>query len=101
MPDEFDWKTAVKLVIKNQDRMFEDIDSNRKCIQDGDKKQSEFREKIIERIAVQEEKTAGEFKNIYTRIGIITTIAAAVGAMIPTIFFLINMYRQVGVSTGP
>ena len=96
-----EWKTAISLIISNQDRMFLDIDRNRKAVQELSKLHSDCRERVVERIAIQEEKTAGEFKNIYTRIGVITTIAAAVGATIPTIFFLINMYKHSGISVGP
>ena len=96
-----EWKTVISLIISNQDRMFLDIERNRKAIQDASREHSESREHLVERIAIQEAKTVGEFKNIYTRIGIITTIAAAVGATIPTIFFLINMYKNAGAPTGP
>ena len=101
MADVNEWQTAIKLIVSNQDRLFTEYKELRKSDSDMSKDHSVCREEMLERMTALEQKTAGEFKNIYTRIGIITTIAAAIGATIPTIFFLINMYKNMGLPTGP
>ena len=96
-----DWKMTLELMIGNIDRLSKDFGEFRKSHSKEIDALTTFREEMLQRMTSIEQKSAGEFKNIYTRIGIITTIAAAVGAAIPTIFFLLNMYKNTGVPTGP
>jgi len=95
-----DWKMILELLISNIDRLSNDFREFRVSHSTETEALTKFREEMLQRMTKIEQKSAGEFKNIYTRIGVITTIAAAVGATIPTIFFLINMYKNAGAPTG-